>query len=98
MVRNLKLQKKTDKKPESWNPEQVLAEALAERTIFLEKNPKYKKYQQEISTLLDKAGTPEKRMTVLAILMETKLIEMHQQLKHLNEILVRVGNRYRVHS
>lgn len=75
---------------EVWNPEQVLAEALAERAEFLKKYPEYQSFQNEIDSMLDKAGSPENRMNVLAILMEAKLIELHGQLRDLNRILLRV--------
>ncbi|MDA8140951.1 MAG: hypothetical protein M0036_20070 [Desulfobacteraceae bacterium] len=73
-----------------WNPDQQLIEALAERARFLEKYPQYQSFQNEIDELLDKAGTAENRMAVLALLMEAKLIEMHDQFRQLNHILLRV--------
>lgn len=89
MARRLKLNVRTDHKQKVWNPDKVMAEALAERAYFLDTNPKYKPYQQEINRLLDKAGSPENRMTILAVLMEAKLIELHTQLKRLNTILIK---------
>jgi hypothetical protein len=72
-----------------WDPQQALAEALTERNRFLEQNPDYIPYQQEINRILDKAGSAENRMTVLALLMEAKLVELHQQFKDLSHILMR---------
>lgn len=75
--------------PSSWDPKQSLADALEQRERFLEQYPKYRKFQHEIDRLLDKAGSSENRMRVLALLMETKLIEMQAQLKKLNSILIK---------
>lgn len=74
---------------EVWDPEQVLAEALTERAAFLKKYPEYQSLQDEIDNILDKAGSPENRMNVLAIMMEAKLIELHGQLRDLSRILLR---------
>ena len=74
-----------------WNPEAALAQALAEKAEFLNQHPEYREYQKEIDRLLDKAGSLENRMAVLAMLMEGKLIELHQQLKKLNGILTEAG-------
>lgn len=73
-----------------WNPDQLLAEALVERAQFLEKYPQYQQLQDEIDHLLDKAGSAENRMSVLALLMEAKLIEMHDQFRQLGRLLVSV--------
>lgn len=95
MARKLRLQIEPDKRPKSWDPEKALANALAERALFLENHPQYKPFQQKINMLLDKAGSPENRMTVLAVIMEAKLIELHEQLKRLNTILIRADGRRR---
>lgn len=73
---------------ETWNPDQVLAEALAERAEFLKKYPELQAFQDEIDTMLDKAGSAENRMQVLAMLMEAKLIELNGELRDLNRILL----------
>jgi len=91
MAHKLRLQIAADKSQGSWNPQRALADALAERALFLDNHPEYKPFQREINALLDKAGSPENRMTVLAVLMEAKLIELHEQLKRLNAILVRAS-------
>lgn len=75
---------------ETWDPDAQLSDALAERARFLKKYPAYQSFQREIDHILDKAGTPENRMAVLALLMEAKLIELHDQLKHLNRVLLTV--------
>jgi hypothetical protein len=93
MAHQLKLQISPNKRLKSWDPEKVLADALAERALFLNAHPEYKPLQREIDMLLDKAGTSENRMTVLAVLMEAKLIELHEQLKHLNAILIRAARQ-----
>jgi len=72
----------------SWDPDRLLADALAQRERFLEKYPQYREYQRQIDGMLDRAGSPENRMAVLALLMEAKLIEMHDQLKDLNRLLL----------
>jgi hypothetical protein len=76
---------------DAWNSESALAQALAEKAEFLHQHPEYREYQREIDRLLDKAGTMENRMAVLAMLMEGKLLELHQQLQKLNGILIRAG-------
>jgi hypothetical protein len=77
---------------DEWHPDQVLAEALAEREQFLETYPEYRSYQDEIDNMLDKAGSSEKRMAVLALLMEAKLIELQDELKHLNRLLLNTAS------
>lgn len=74
-----------------WNPEKALADALTEKAEFLNQHPQYRELQKEIDQLLDKAGSSENRMTVLAMLMEGKLIELHRQLKKLNRLLIKTG-------
>ena len=91
MAHQLKLNLKHRGTQFSWDPEKVLAEALAEKALFLDKYPEYRPFQREIDTLLEKAGSPENRMTVLAVLMESKLVELHSQLRSLNAILIDVA-------
>ncbi len=91
MAYKLRLQIAPDKNQGPWNPQQALADALAERALFLDKHPEYKPLQRDINALLDKAGSPENRMTILAVLMEAKLIELHEKLRCLNAILVRTA-------
>lgn len=79
--------------PARSNPEQLLAQAVAERDAFLEKYPQYKTFQQEIDIILDKAGTSENRMAVLALLLEAKLIQLHEELQHFNRMLWAVAWR-----
>ncbi len=71
-----------------WDPDRYLAEALAERDRFLNRYPKYKSLQREIDSVLDKAGSSENRMAVLALLMEAKLLELHNHLQRLNRVLL----------
>jgi hypothetical protein len=89
MASKLRLQIETDKRTETWNPEKALTDALAERALFLQNHPKYKPFQHQINKLLDKAGGPENRMAVLAMLMEAKLLELQKELRHLNTILLK---------
>ena len=91
MANRLRLQLSDRAHDAPWNPEEALAAALAEKMEFLNQHPEYREFQQEIDRLLDNAGTPENRMTVLAMLMEGKLIELHQQLHKLNGILLNAG-------
>jgi hypothetical protein len=72
-----------------------LADALAERALFLERHPKYKAFQKEINSILDKAGSSENRMAVLSMLMEAKLLELQKELRHLNAILLRATGQKR---
>ena len=82
---HLKVSHNISKQP--WDPETALQRALDERARFLEKYPQYRGFQQEIDRMLEKAGSIENRMSVIALLMEAKLVEMHSQLKILNHIL-----------
>lgn len=91
MTNKLKLQLPQRKHDVPWNPEKALAEALAERAEFLERHPKCLKFQKEIDRLLDKAGSSENRMIVLAMLMEGKLVELHNQFLSLHNILLKAG-------
>jgi hypothetical protein len=91
MANRLRLELPQRRHDAFWNPETALADALTERAEFLNKNPKHRELQLKIDQLLDKAGSPENRMTVLAMLMEGKLIELHRQLKKLNQILIQTG-------
>jgi bacterioferritin (cytochrome b1) len=93
MASKLRLQIEADKRTETWNPEKALAEALAERALFLENHPKYKTFQDQINKLLDKAGNAENRMAVLAMLMESKLLELQKELRRLNTILLKATAR-----
>jgi hypothetical protein len=70
-----------------------LSQAIAERDLFLERHPQLRQLQQEIDRMLDKAGTHQNRMAVLALLMESKLMELHSHLQGLNRILLSVQNR-----
>jgi hypothetical protein len=81
------------RKPSSagQKPIKSVTEAIADRDHFLARYPQYQAYQDEIEAVLDKAGPPEKRMAVLAMLMESKLMEMHNQFQELNHILASVA-------
>jgi len=65
----------------------ILAVALRNRDAFLEAHPHLKSFQEEIDTLLDKAGGKENRMAVLGMLMEGKLMELGRHLDDLKRIL-----------
>ena len=93
MASKLRLQIAPEKRPGTWNPEKALVDALAERALFLENSPKYKAFQNEIDKMLDKAGSPENRMTVLAMLMEAKLLELQKELRRLNAILISMADQ-----
>jgi hypothetical protein len=89
MARRLELKVRRPPLDMQWDPEQALAVALAQRSRFLEEHPHHRKFQAEIDRVLEKAGTGENRMAVLAFMMESKLIELHRNLQHLNGILTR---------
>lgn len=91
MANRLRLQIPQRRHDAPWNPETALADALTERAEFLNQHPQYQELQLEIDQLLDKAGSSENRMTVLAMLMEGKLIELHHELKKLNHTLLKAG-------
>jgi NAD-dependent SIR2 family protein deacetylase len=82
---HLNLAHKVSKQP--WDSETALQRALDERARFLEKYPQYRSFQQEIDRMLEKAGSVENRLSVIALLIEAKLVELHSQLKTLNHIL-----------
>jgi hypothetical protein len=95
MASKFKLRIASEKHPDIRNSEKTLTDALAERDLFLENHPKYKAFQNEINKILDKAGNPENRMAVLAVLMEAKLLELQKELRHLNTILIRMAGQER---
>jgi hypothetical protein len=64
-----------------------LQRALADRERFLELHPWMRPYQAEIDRLLDKSGSQQGRLAVLAMLMQGKLLEMQEQLVTLKEAL-----------
>ena len=90
MAHHLEIRKHSNATLPAWDPDRLLADALADRARFLERYPQYREYQRQIDDMLDRAGSPENRMAVLALLMEAKLIEMHDQLKDLNRLLQEV--------
>jgi bacterioferritin (cytochrome b1) len=93
MASKFRLQIAPEKRSKTWNSEKALADALAERALFLETYPKYKPFQKEINKMLDKAGSSENRMAVLAVLMEAKLLELQKELRHLNSILLSMSDK-----
>jgi hypothetical protein len=89
MARRLEVKTKRSSADMHWEPERALAAALAQRSRFLEEHPQHRKFQAEIDRVLEKAGTGENRIAVLAFMMESKLIDLHRHLQHLNGILLR---------
>lgn len=87
MERYYLLKNRADKFSTARNKEMAVATAIAERDQFLEQHPEYMPYQREIDRILDKAGPAEKRLAVLAMLMEGKLLEMQSHLMRLHGIL-----------
>ena len=77
----------TSNSPFPWNVQKALSEALAERASFLEKNPALSGYQEQIDRILENAGSTENRMAVLALLMESKLRELAEQLVGLRGLI-----------
>ena len=75
----------------SGTPGKFWPKLWRKKADFLSKHPKHKKFQIEIDGILDKAGSADNRMTVLAMLMEGKLIELQSELKKLNAILLRTA-------
>jgi hypothetical protein len=98
MAFKFRLQIAPEKRPEIWDAEKTLADALAERDHFLRNHPKYQALQNDINKMLDKAGSPENRMAVLAVLMEAKLLELQKELRHLNAILIRATGQKSPHN
>lgn len=91
MAHKLKIEEKKASPPSGWDHEKALADALAERSRFLEKYPQYRDFQSDIDNMLDKAGNRNNRMAVLAMLIEGKLVEMSQEFKKLNGILTSIA-------
>ena len=90
MGRHLTWQQQHGKAPAAVKPmTDSVANAIAERDRFLEQHPEYMAYQRKIDDMLDKAGPPEKRMAVLGMLMEGKLLEMRDELQRFQAILIK---------
>lgn len=93
MANRLRIDIAAHRKPSGhWDPDRQLADALRDRARFLEKYPRYRSMQAEIDHMLDKAGTVENRMAVLALLMEGKLIELQSELLRLNRLVRNVSS------
>lgn len=86
-----KIDTKKTAAPSGWDPEKALAEALAERSRFLEMYPQYREFQSDIDKMLDKSGSRSNRMAVLAMLIEGKLVEMSMEFKKLNGIITQIS-------
>lgn len=91
MAHKLKFNTARTASPSNWNHEKALADALAERSRFLEQYPQYAEFQSEIDKMLDKAGSSENRMAVLAMLIEGKLIEMSREFNKISAILLKIA-------
>ena len=52
--------------------------ALKERDAFLKQHPHLKAFQNEIDALLDKSGNSKNRLAVLAMMIQSKLVELNQ--------------------
>ena len=61
--------------------------ARQERDHLLEEHPELKEFQKKIDRCLDNAGSSEKRMTVLGIMIEAKLKELRDELSHLSLLM-----------
>jgi hypothetical protein len=86
------MRKETDQNSDTANrqPPGVKIElqtALAERRRFLEAHPHLQVYQDEIDSVLDKAGNHQGRLAVLGTLMQAKLLEIQGELCKLNQIV-----------
>ena len=66
-------------------------EARKERDRLLEEYPYLREYQKEIDRCLDNAGSSENRMAVLAVMIEAKLKELHDELAHLSLVLQEIN-------
>ena len=86
-----KIDTKKASAPSGWDHEKALAEALAERSRFLEMNPQYRDFQSDIDNMLDKSGSRSNRIAVLAMLIEGKLVEMSVEFKKLNGIITQIS-------
>lgn len=78
-----------------YNPSEISDEELAElgerareeleRMLLLK--PKYRDYQESITSQLNAAGRPENRMAVMGVLLEAKLHELKKELAVLNRLV-----------
>lgn len=91
MYYSRKIDTKKAAAPSAWDHEKALAEALAERSRFLEMYPQYREFQSDIDKMLDKSGSRSNRMAVLAMLIEGKLVEMSMEFKKLNGIITQIS-------
>jgi hypothetical protein len=66
-------------------------EARKERDRLLEEYPYLREYQKEIDRCLDNAGSSENRMAVLAVMIEARLKELHDELAHLSFVLQEIN-------
>ena len=87
MGREIKFNHPHNEETDSWDAEQALVRALYERDRFLEMNPQYLEFQQEIDYMMNKAGNTENRMAVLAMLMEKKIEQLNEQFQKLSSAL-----------
>ena len=71
----------------SDNYDKRLEQALAERDQFLAAHPDCVPYQRQIDRILSKAGPPEIRMSVLALMIEAKLNELTFHFRDLADML-----------
>lgn len=70
-----------------WSAEPDLKQALADRERFLSAHPGYIPYQREIDAILDKAGNPQNRLAVFALMLECKLGELKDKTRQMLRIL-----------
>lgn len=66
---------------------ELLDKLLKQRESFLKENPHLVEYQNEIDRLLDGAGSTENRLETISIMLQTKLVELQNNLKELGNML-----------
>jgi uncharacterized protein YllA (UPF0747 family) len=67
-----------------------LEEALKARDVFLKEHPHLQPFQDEIDRILERTAGFEKRMAVLALLIETKLYELKDAFANLHFVARKV--------
>lgn len=52
--------------------------------LLIQNNPEFKDFQKEIDLYLNKAGSVENRLAVLEFMLESKILELKQELSYLS--------------
>jgi predicted nuclease with TOPRIM domain len=81
----------SETKPDAWDAQAVLEEALKEREKLLSKNPELHALQEKIDRMLEGENRFEERMRILGRLIGEKLDELHEECTKLEGLCRSVG-------